>query len=129
MEFLSGNFDFISSPENTIIDQIFDINGSLNNNLKNKYLLSKSPYLNTEYIGFNTKNSLEKDILLRKAINLAIDRKKMMKYLRKNIGYPATSGIVPNGLNYGFEGVRYIKNINYFEINRCLGIVIVILII
>ena len=25
MEFLSGNFDFISSPENTIIDQIFDI--------------------------------------------------------------------------------------------------------
>lgn len=112
MEFLSGNFDFISSPENTIIDQIFDINGSLNNNLKNKYLLSKSPYLNTEYIGFNTKNSLEKDILLRKAINLAIDRKKMMKYLRKNIGYPATSGIVPNGLNYGFEGVRYIKNIN-----------------
>ena len=75
-------------------------------------MLSKSPYLNTEYIGFNTKNSLEKDILLRKAINLAIDRKKMMKYLRKNIGYPATSGIVPNGLNYGFEGVRYIKNIN-----------------
>ena len=112
MEFLSGNFDFISSPENTIIDQIFDINGSLNTNFKNKYLLSKSPYLNTEYIGFNTKNSLEKDILLRKAINLAIDRKKMMKYLRKNIGYPATSGIVPNGLNYGFEGVRYIKNIN-----------------
>jgi len=116
MEFLSGNFDFISSPENTIIDQIFDINGSLNNDLKNKYLLSKSPYLNTEYIGFNTKNSLEKNILLRKAINLAIDRKKMMKYLRKNIGYPATSGIVPNGLNYGFERVRYNKNINKAKI-------------
>ena len=61
MEFLSGNLDFISTPENTIIDQIFDINGNLNNNYKNKYTLSKSPYLNTEYIGFNTSNNLDQD--------------------------------------------------------------------
>ena len=47
MEFLSGNLDFISSPENTIIDQIFDLNGNLNDNFKSKYILSKSPYLNT----------------------------------------------------------------------------------
>ena len=112
MEFLSGNLDFISAPENTIIDQIFDINGNLNSKFEDKYILSKSPYLNTEYIGFNTKNKLDRDILLRKAINYAIDREKMIKFLRKNIGYPASNGIVPNGLNSNFNTNRYTKNID-----------------
>ena len=112
MEFLSGNLDFISSPENTIIDQIFNIDGNLNENLSNKYNLSKSPYLNTEYIGFNTSTNLKEDLLLRKAINYAIDREKMMKFLRKNIGYPAKSGLVPNGLNDNFYANRYFKNID-----------------
>ena len=112
MEFLSGNLDFISSPENTIIDQIFDLNGNLNDNFKSKYILSKNPYLNTEYIGFNTSNKLDSDILLRKAINYAIDRDKMIKFLRKNIGYPASNGIVPNGLNNNFISNRYLKDID-----------------
>ena len=110
MEFLSGNLDFISSPENTIVDQIFNVDGNLNENLKDKFSLSKSPYLNTEYIGFNTSTNLKRDILLRKAINYAIDREKMMKFLRKNIGYPALSGLVPNGLNNEFYSNRYFKN-------------------
>ena len=112
MEFMSGNLDFINSPENTIIDQIFDIKGNLNKRFKNQYLLSKKPYLNTEYIGFNTNNSLKDDVMLRKAINFAIDRNKMIKYLRKNIGYPATSGIVPNGLNNSFIKDRYYTDIS-----------------
>lgn len=112
MEFLSGNLDFISAPENTIIDQIFDIYGSLNDKYKDKYILSKNPYLNTEYIGFNTSKKLKKDIPLRKAINYAIDREKMIKFLRKNIGYPASNGIVPNGLNDNFKSNRYTKNID-----------------
>ena len=116
MEFLSGNLDFISSPENTIIDQIFDLNGNLNDNFKSKYILSKSPYLNTEYIGFNTSNKLDSDILLRKAVNYAIDRDKMIKFLRKNIGYPASNGIVPNGLNNNFISNRYLKDIDKAKI-------------
>ena len=35
----------------------------------------------------------------------------MMKFLRKNIGYPARSGLVPNGLNDNFYANRYFKNI------------------
>ena len=111
MEFVSGNLDFISSPENSIIDQIFDFDGNLNENFKGKFRLSKNPYLNTEYIGFNLSNNLENGVLLRKAINYSIDRKKMMKFLRKNIGYPALNGIVPNGLNNNFKEDRYSKNI------------------
>ena len=35
---------------------------------------------------------------IRQAINYAIDRKKMIFYLRNSIGYPANSGFVPAGM-------------------------------
>ena len=107
MELLSGKLDMVSSPENSIIDQIFDYKGDLNPRFSSNFNLLKSPYLNTEYIGFNIQNNTKKDTLLRYAINSGIDRKKMMQYLRKNIGYPAESGIVPNGLNNSFYLPRY----------------------
>ena len=107
MELLSGKLDMVSSPENSIIDQIFDYKGDLNPRFSSNFNLLKSPYLNTEYIGFNIQNNIKKDTLLRYAINSGIDRKKMMQYLRKNIGYPAESGIVPNGLNNSFYLPRY----------------------
>ena len=107
MELLSGRLDMVSSPENSIIDQIFDYKGDLNPRFSSNFNLLKSPYLNTEYIGFNIQNNIKKDTLLRYAINSGIDRKKMMQYLRKNIGYPAESGIVPNGLNNNFYLPRY----------------------
>ena len=107
MELLSGRLDMVSSPENSIIDQIFDYKGDLKPRFSSNYNLLKSPYLNTEYIGFNIQNNIKKDTLLRYAINSGIDRKKMMQYLRKNIGYPAESGIVPNGLNNNFYLPRY----------------------
>ena len=107
MELLSGRLDMVSSPENSIIDQIFDYKGDLNPRFSSNFNLLKSPYLNTEYIGFNIQNNTKKDTLLRYAINSGIDRKKMMQYLRKNIGYPAESGIVPNGLNNSFYLPRY----------------------
>ena len=107
MELLSGRLDMVSSPENSIIDQIFDYKGDLKPRFSSNFNLLKSPYLNTEYIGFNIQNNIKKDTLLRYAINSGIDRKKMMQYLRKNIGYPAESGIVPNGLNNSFYLPRY----------------------
>ena len=107
MELLSGRLDMVSSPENSIIDQIFDYKGDLNPRFSSNFNLLKSPYLNTEYIGFNIQNNIKKDTLLRYAINSGIDRKKMMQYLRKNIGYPAESGIIPNGLNNSFYLPRY----------------------
>ena len=96
----------INSPENSIVELIFDNNGELKNDYSNINVI-KNPYLNTEYLGFNTTNSLETEKYLRLAINHAIDRKKMMKYLRQNIGYPALSGIVPTGLNEDFFNERY----------------------
>lgn len=107
MELVTGKLDMVSSPDNSIIDQIFDSKGNLQNRFNNEFKLIKKPYLNTEYIGFNTKENLETDAKLRLAINHSIDRKKMIKFLRKNLGYAATSGIVPNGLNNSYKEERY----------------------
>ena len=43
-----------------------------------------------EYIGFylEKKESHVNSKKLRRAMNFAIDKKKMMEYLRNNIGYP-----------------------------------------
>ena len=45
-----------------------------------------------------TRNSPLKNKLIRQAINYAIDKKKMITYIRNNIGTAANSGFVPMGL-------------------------------
>ena len=43
-------------------------------------------------------NSPIKNVLVRRAMNYAIDRKKIVTYFRNGIGTPATSGFIPQGL-------------------------------
>src|SRR5207237_110528 len=72
---------------------------------KDKIVLNKHPYLNTEYFGIlvDEKNELVKNSplrlkALRQAINSSINRQKLMMYLRNSIGTAATAGMVPAGL-------------------------------
>ena len=105
LEFLKGNIDFISglSPANK--DELITRNGRLNPKYKGQIKMISQPYLNTEYLGFlldtskiSTKDSPVKNKKIRQAINYGFDRKKMMKYLRNNIGTPATNGFIPKGM-------------------------------
>jgi oligopeptide transport system substrate-binding protein len=45
------------------------------------------------------KNSPLKQKALRKAINYAFDREKLIKYFHNNIGAPASAGFIPAGLS------------------------------
>jgi oligopeptide transport system substrate-binding protein len=59
------------------------------------------PYLNTEYLGISmAKQPSEalKNKKVRQAINYAIDRKKMIAYLRNGIGASAENGMIPKGV-------------------------------
>jgi peptide/nickel transport system substrate-binding protein len=64
----------------------------------------KSPYLNTEYLGFYMDSDIPEvqSRLLRQAFNYGFDRNKMITYLRNNIGSPANGGFIPRGLP-GYE--------------------------
>lgn len=102
MEFMKGTLDFMSGIDPSYKDALLTKDGRLNEEYADKVQLLTGPYLNTEYLGFNLKNTGEANPLLdkrvRKAINYGFDRKKMMKYLRNDMGYAGTAGFVPRGL-------------------------------
>ena len=100
LEFIQGKIDYVNSIDSSFKDEILTQNGKLNPKYKNSINLLTGPYLNTEYIGFylGNKKSQTNSKKLRQAINLGIDRKKMMRFLRNNIGNPANHGFVPVGL-------------------------------
>jgi len=105
LEFIKGNLDFISGIDPTYKDELLTREGTLQPKYAEKITLITQPYLNTEYLGFMVDKSeqaanakLIRDKRIRQAINFAFDRKKMIRYLRNNIGTPGNQGITPKGL-------------------------------
>lgn len=116
LEFVKGNLDFISGLDASYKDELLTGSGMLNPKYNEKIKMHSQPYLNTEYLGFiydslnpliNT--SALKDVNVRKAINMGFDRKKMIRYLRNNIGEPGTKGMIPAGM----PGYNHYKNYGY----------------
>jgi ABC-type transport system substrate-binding protein len=76
---------------------------------KGKFILSSGPYLNTIYLGMLVDSSLAvvkssplKHLKIRQAINYAIDKQKMIKYLRNGMGTQGSAGFIPLGMP-GFD--------------------------
>ncbi len=100
LEFVKGSLDFMNSLDASYKDEILNPDGSLKAKYADRIDMVSTPYLNTEYLGFNmnSENGVLKDRRIRQAINLGFDRRKMMRYLRNNIGEPGVYGFVPKGL-------------------------------
>lgn len=105
LEFRQGRLDFVNDIEASFKDEVLSKKGELKKEWVGRIVLNKHPYLNTEYLGilFDPENEWVKASpvrlkKVRQAMNHAIDRRKMMMYLRNSIGTPATSGFVPAGL-------------------------------
>ncbi len=119
LEFMNGNLDMLSGLEDgSYKDVLITPNGNLQPEMKERFQMYSQPFLNTEYLGFLLKDSLEEggrnvlnDKRIRQAINYGFDRVKMMRYIRNNIGAPGIHGFLPNGLpgeelrvtGYGFD--------------------------
>lgn len=105
LEFIKGRLDFLSGLDPTYKDELLTMQGNLRSKYASKVELISQPYLNTEYLGMlvdqkdlaGKANPLH-DKRIRQAINLAFDRRKMITYLRNNIGTPGVNGIIPKGL-------------------------------
>jgi len=103
--FLQHRLDFVNGLDGSFKDLVFNKNGSLKKEYASKLQLAKGTYLNTEYIGFltDTNNAImsgmpTRNVLVRQAINHAIDRKKIVMYFRNGIVQPALSGFIPAGM-------------------------------
>ncbi len=104
MEFIKGNLEFMSGIDARYKDELLTKNGHLRTKYEDKIYLIREPFLNTEYLGIKMDENdfpelrSEQKKALRKAINYGIDRHKMLKYLRNNIGTAGHSGMIPKGL-------------------------------
>ncbi|MDQ3072011.1 MAG: ABC transporter substrate-binding protein, partial [Bacteroidota bacterium] len=100
LAFLRGDLSIVSGLDQSFKDELLSRNGNVKQSYKDRFRVEKNPFLNTEYLGIQLNDSLHKGSPLlqkkvRQAIHYAIDRQKMVKYLRNNIGTPATAGFVP----------------------------------
>ena len=107
--FLQGKLDFVNGVDGSFKDLVLTRKGTLKPEYEKKIALQKNVYLNTEYLGFNidsanpvVRNSPTNNVLIRQAINYAIDRQKMVTYFKNGMGIPATGGLTPPGMA-GFD--------------------------
>jgi oligopeptide transport system substrate-binding protein len=112
MEFIKKNLDFFNSIDGSYRDDILTKSGRVTKKYQGKFQLRTGPYLNTEYLGMLVdtnlaivKNSPLRNKKIRQAINYAIDKRKMVKYLRNSIGTPGHAGFMPAGMP-GFDSTQ-----------------------
>lgn len=118
MNFVKKELDFFNSVDGSYRDDILTKSGKITSKYRGKFQLIKGQYLCTEYVGILVdpskklvQNSPLRFKKVRQAINYAIDRKKLIKYLRNSVGTPATSGFVPKGMP-GFDSTK-VKGYDY----------------
>lgn len=115
LDFQDKKLDF-EKPSVDVFSQIGDENG----NLKPGYdfEMVRQPYLNTVYLCTmldttmegGKGNPLANNLKLRQALNFAIDREKIVKYVLKGKGIPGIHGPLPKGMpGYSdeVEGYKY----------------------
>ena len=120
LEFIKGNLDFMNSLDASYKDELLTRTGQLRPNYSDRINMVSIPFLNTEYLGFNTETFMSDSSadgrplfsamqrrMVRQAINYGFDRVKMMKYLRNNVGTPGTKGMIPRGLPAFDSGGSY----------------------
>lgn len=114
MNFIMGNFDFVSGLDNSFRDEFLSSSGQLLKKYENQFSILSTPYLNTEYLGIHLPKALsEKSPLMfrdfRRAINYSFDKSIMTQHLRNGLVFPANKGFVPNALLncYDIAGFDY----------------------
>jgi oligopeptide transport system substrate-binding protein len=115
LEFMDGNLDMASGFAAMNPREVFTANSQLRNELKSKCYLQRMPFIKTDYFGFIID---AKDVkapinmkAIRQAINYAIDREELVRYMRFGVGIPAINGFVPPFLpgnkDSKVEGYKY----------------------
>lgn len=105
LEFLQGQLDMVNDIDPAYKDEILTRLGTLRSAWTGKIVVSRHAQLDMEYLGIlmDTASPLVRAsplrlLQVRRAINMAFDRRKMLLYLRNSIGIPAESGFIPAAL-------------------------------
>jgi peptide/nickel transport system substrate-binding protein len=94
---MQGKYDFMSGVTAAFKDELLQTNGELLPRVSEKIYLQKTPFIKTDYLGIVVDPTLQTNKallnpLVRKAMDLSIDKEKMVKHLRNNTVIAANSG-------------------------------------
>lgn len=120
LDFVNGRYDF-HLPSSETIDQLIDENGNLTDPQSRDFDMVRQPWLQTVFFGMMQDAKLPGGVngpfvgnkKLRQALNYAVDREKIIKYVLKNRGTPASNGPLPVGMpgyNPDIKGYSYDKD-------------------
>ena len=103
--FRQHKLDFINGIDGSFKDLVVSKQGAIKPEFATQFRLEKNTYLNTEYMGFLTdtlnpvlNGAPTANALVRRAINYAINRQKIVTYYKNGMGIPATKGFIPAGI-------------------------------
>lgn len=100
MQFIAGSYDFFNGLEGSFKDELLTDSATLKPKYSQKLKAIIVPFLNTEYIGcymgdFPNKTNWLKDKNLRKALEFAIDKPRLVRFFRNGLGDAGTQGFTP----------------------------------
>jgi peptide/nickel transport system substrate-binding protein len=104
MQFLAGSYDFFNGLESSFKDELLTTDAQLKPKYNERLKTLITPFLNTEYIGCylgdqpGQVNYLQ-DVHLRRALELSVDKKAIVRFFRNGLGTPGKYGFVPPQLN------------------------------
>lgn len=109
LEFMKKKLDFLNDIDGSYRDDILTKTGHITQKYEGRFKLSTGPFLNTAYLGMLVdtslaivKNSPLRKLKVRQAINCAIDKRNLIKYLRNGLATPGEAGFIPKGMP-GFD--------------------------
>lgn len=119
LDFQNGKYDY-HEPSSETFDQITDENGNLREPSGKNYTMIKQPWLQTVFFGMMQSPELPggkegpfvNNKKLRQALNYAVDKSRILKFVLKNRGTPASNGPIPAGMpgfNPDIKGYTYNK--------------------
>ena len=118
LQFRQGKLSFMNDIDASFKDEVLTKAGQLRPKWNGLISLKKNSYLNVEYFGIlmdsvlpQNKQLATNNLLVRQAINYAIDKRKLMMYMRNSIGIAAEAGFVPSGLPS--NNTKVVQGYNY----------------
>lgn len=118
LEFLHDGYDLVTSVDGAFAPSVYNVSGKLLEPYT-KYQIFRAPALSVEYYGIlldtnlpaGKTSPLSRNRYLRQALNLAIDRHRIVTYVLHGRGIPTRHGMLPPSLpgyselvgGYGFN--------------------------
>ena len=103
MQFVAGKFDFFNGLEGSFKDELLTDSATLKPKYQHRFRLLVTPFLNTEYIGMyldsvHPGHEILRNQQFRSALNKAIPKSELVRFVRNGLGDPANDGFVPHVL-------------------------------